>query len=116
MIVVDVIIAECVDKVTDPKICNVCDEMCQQRIRTDIERHAEKRVGGTLVKLAVKNATVLDLELKQRVTRRQIDVISLARIPTGHDQSARIRIRLDLSNQICDLVHSVFRWIVSTKR
>ena len=88
MILVDVIIAERVNKVADFKLRDVRDQVRQQRIRTDVERHAEKSIGGALIELAVKNATVLHFELKQRVTRRQVDVVSLARIPTGNDQSS----------------------------
>ena len=88
MVFVDVVIAERIDEVADVEICYVCDQVCQQRVRADIEGYTEKRVGGTLLELAVQDAAVLDFELKKRVARRQIDVVSLARIPTGHDHSA----------------------------
>src|SRR5690242_6274392 len=99
MVIVNMIIAERVNKLADFKVANMRDQVHQQRIRTDVERHAEKRVGGTLIELAMQHAPALDFELKQRVTRRQIDVVSLSWIPTRHDQSARIRIIFYLCNQ-----------------
>src|SRR5829696_5873139 len=88
MILVDVIIAERVDKLAHFKLSDMRDQMSQKRIRTDVERDAEKRVGRALVELAMKNAPILHFELKQRMTRRQIDVISLSRIPARYDQSS----------------------------
>src|ERR1051325_3014866 len=64
----------------------------------------------------MENASILDFELKQRMTRRQVDVFSLSRIPAGHDQAARIGVGFYLSNQITDLVHSVLLRIISAKR
>jgi hypothetical protein len=57
--------------------------MRQQRIRTDVEGHAQKCVGRSLIKLTVKNSRSLNLELKQSVTWRQIDVVAFAGIPTA---------------------------------
>src|SRR5215216_2276443 len=85
VIVINVIIAECVDKLADFKISHVRDQMSQQRVRADVERHAEKRIGGALVELAVKHAAVLDFELKERVAGRKIDVVRLSRVPSSHD-------------------------------
>src|SRR6185436_18744673 len=96
MVLVNVVITERVNKVSDFKLCNVRDQMRQQCIRTDIERHTEKRVRGALIKLAVKHAATFDFELKERVTRRKIDVVGLARIPTSNNQAARIRIGANL--------------------
>src|SRR5829696_8171467 len=90
--------------------------MSQQCVGSDVKGHAEKRVGGTLVELAVQNASVLDFELEESVARRKIDVLSLAWIPTGDDQSARIRIGLDQVYEIGDLIDAVALGIVSAKR
>src|SRR5215213_8954943 len=116
MVLVNVVVAERVNKVADFELSNMRDQMCQQCIRTDVERHAEKRIRGALIELAVKHATAFDFELKERVTRRKIDVIGLARIPTGHNQAARIRIGANLLQQVCNLVHAVLPGIVSSKR
>src|SRR6185369_17775316 len=116
MVLVNVVVAERVNKVAGFELRNMCDEMRQECIRADVERHAEERVRGALIKLAVKHATIRNFELKERVARRKIDVVSLAWIPTGDNQTARIRIGTNLFQQVGDLVHAVLLRIVSAKR
>src|ERR1041385_5113165 len=81
MVLVNVVVAERVNKLARFELGNVRDQMRQQCVRTDIKGDAEKCVGGALVKLAVQHASILDFELKERVTRRKIDVAGLTRIP-----------------------------------
>jgi hypothetical protein len=64
----------------------------------------------------MQHTIVFDFELKQRVTRWQIYVVSLTWIPTGDDQPSRIRIALDGLNKVCDLVYAVAFRIVTTER
>ena len=64
VVLVDVVIAECVNELADFQSSDVCDQMSEQCIRADVEGHTEKRISGALIKLAVKHATVLDFELK----------------------------------------------------
>jgi hypothetical protein len=59
----------------------------QQRIRSDVERHAEEHVGAALVQLA-RELAVADPELEQRVARRQRHLLELADVP-GVDDDAR---------------------------
>src|SRR2546421_4185969 len=95
------------------------DQVCEQRVRADIERHAEERIRRSLIELAMKNTfarTLLNFELKQRVTWRQIDVVTFARVPAADDQSSRIGIRFDLINQSRDLINAVAFWIVPPER
>src|SRR5215813_9696923 len=98
MVLVNMIIAERVNELADLQAAHVCDQMRQQCIRADVEGDAEKRIGGALIQLAMKHArvsTFFDFELKERVTRREIDVVTLAWVPAADDQSTRIRIRFD---------------------
>ncbi len=88
MILVNVVIAQRVNEVAHFEFGDVRDQVHQQRVRADVEWHAKEGIGGALVKLTVKNASALDLELKQRVTRRQGDLIARFRVPTGDDQAA----------------------------
>src|SRR5580765_5458800 len=98
MVFVDVIIAERVDEFTDFEIADVGDEVSKQSVRANVERHAQKRIRRALIKLAVKKrgssptvregVHVLDLELKQRMTRRQVDMVTLARVPAADYQAA----------------------------
>src|SRR5688572_10053281 len=55
---------------------------------------------------------LLDLELKQSVTRWQIHVVTFAWIPTADNQSPGIRIRFDFINQARDLIDAVMFGIV----
>ena len=125
MILIDVIIAERVNELANFQPTNMRDQMSQQGIGTDIERHAEKRIGRTLIELTVKQrgtsptvregSSLLNLELKQSVTGRQVDVIAFARVPAADDQTARIRIRFDLVKQTRDLIDSVKLRIMTAK-
>jgi len=54
--------------------------------------------------------------MEQSVARRQIDVVSLMRIPTSHDQTPRIGIRFDLVDQAGNLINAVTIRIVTAKR
>ena len=63
----------------------------QQRIRGDVERHAEEDVGAALVELA-RQPAVGDVELEQCVARRQRHVLELADVPRVDDDAARIGI------------------------
>ena len=66
--------------------------------RAGVERHAEKRISRSLIKLTVKDSLLLDFELKQRMTRRQVDVVADARVPTADDQASRVGIGFDFVN------------------
>src|ERR1051326_4428026 len=61
-------------------------------------------------------STFFDLELKQRVTGRKIDVVALARVPATYDQSTRIWIRFDLVNQPRYLIDSVVVRVMTAER
>src|SRR6266436_496913 len=91
--------------------------MSKQRIRGDVERHAQESIGRTLIKLAMKQrgrsptvreaAVPLNLKLKQRMTWRQVDVIAFSWIPAAHNQTPRIRVRFDFLNQARNLIDAV---------
>src|SRR6266581_1064563 len=116
MALVDVVIAQCVDEFAGFQFANVRNQMGQQRIRAYVERHAKECVGGTLIELAVQDAFLLYLELKQRVTWRQIYLVPVSRIPATDDQAARVWIRFDLVYQTRDLIYAIAFWIVPTER
>ena len=58
---------------------------------------------------------ILDFELEQRMTRRQINLIAFTRIPTADNQAARIRVRFDFINQTRDLIEAVRLWIMAAE-
>ncbi|MNY59332.1 hypothetical protein D3C86_1957690 [compost metagenome] len=68
MVVVNVSIAQRVDKVTDFQANNLCDHMHQQRIRGNVEGNAQEDIGRTLIQLA-SQLTIGHVELEHRVAR-----------------------------------------------
>src|SRR5678816_1323042 len=112
MVRVDVQVAEGMYEVTDLEVAHMCDQVSQQRVARDIERHAEEGIGGALVELAMQGLSIFDLELKQRVTRRQSNLVARLGMPAGNDQTTRVRVRLDLANEPLDLVDAVALGII----
>src|ERR1043166_6923677 len=100
--------------------------MSKQRVGSDVERDAKKRISRALIKLTMQHRGssptiregfgLFDFELKNRVTRRQIDVVTFAWVPTAHDQPAGKWIRFDLFNQAGNLIHAVPVGIMAAKR
>ena len=64
----------------------------------------------------MQHTAVFDFELKQRVTRRKVHVVGLPRVPTGNDQSSRIRIDANQFQQVRDLIDTVLIGIIPAKR
>ena len=115
MVLVDVIVAERVNKLANFQPADVGHHVHQQRIGADVERHAQESVRRALVKLAVQHAPVFHLKLKQRVAGWQVHFVSLARVPTRHDQSSRVWIPLNLVNEIGDLIHTIALRIITAE-
>ena len=64
-------VAESMDEVADLQPAFARDEMGQQGVTGDVERHAEEEVGRALIELAGEPA-IDDVELKQAVAGRQL--------------------------------------------
>src|SRR5712691_1593363 len=109
MILVKMQIAEGVDELTGAQPTDLRDHHREQRIGGDVERHAEKQIGAALIKLAAQ-FSVLHVELKQRVTRRQRHLVGLRRIPRAYDQPPALRIFLDLLDDVVDLIYARAVW------
>src|ERR1700722_15062785 len=103
MVEVEVRIAERVDELARRQIGHLRDHQGEQRIGRDVERHAEKDVGGALVELTGEPA-VDDVELEEAMARRQRHLVDVGRVPGGNDQAARIRIAPDHGDDVGDLV------------
>lgn len=63
----------------------------------------------------MQNFPRLDLELEERVTRRQIDFVRDARIPTRDDEAARVRGLADPFDEARDLIHAVARRVMAAE-
>lgn len=100
---VDMCVAHSVDELSRFVARHMGEHFQQQRVRGDVERHAEEHIGGALVELQVHRA-VLNADLPERVTRGQRHVIDLARVPSGNDQAAAVGVGFDLLNEVRDLV------------
>ena len=100
-------VAECVDEIADLQAASLRHQMGQQRVRGDIERHAEENIGGTLVELAGQATQAVDfrdIELEQAMAGRQSHALDLGRIPGRDDETPRKRIVFDFIHQPGDLV------------
>src|SRR5215468_9652419 len=75
MVFVKMKIAESMNKIARRKANNLRDHHGKQRVRGDIERNAEKKICASLIKLATELA-VLDIKLKEQMTRRQRHLIN----------------------------------------
>ena len=75
----------------------------EQRVRGDVERHAEEDVGAALVELAAQ-PSVRHVELEERVAGHELHLVELAHVPGAHDDAARIRIGAQLLHHLGDLV------------
>ena len=80
----------------------------EQRIAGDVERHAEEQVGAALIQLAGQPA-VGDVELEERMARRQRHLRDLADVPGRDDVAARVRIGLEQLQRGADLVDVLAR-------
>ena len=77
--------------------------MRQQRVRSDVKRHAEKNISRALIKLARKSA-LLDVELNEAMAWRQLHLGERADVPRADNQAARVRVGLYIMEQVFHLV------------
>ena len=93
VILIEMEIAERVDEVAGFVIADLGDHVSEERVGSDVERHAEKEIGTALIELARKAGLAavfgfVDVELKQQVTRRKCHAIEVADVPCGDDVAA----------------------------
>src|ERR1700677_1602300 len=103
MIVVKMQVAEGVDEVAALEPADLRDHAGKQRVGSDVEGHAEEKIGAALVKLAAQLA-VDDEELEKRVAGRQRHLVDLGGIPRRDDVPAAVGLFLDLLDDLGDLV------------
>src|SRR5574344_719896 len=87
MVLVNVCIAKCVDKVSSLESCDLCYHHQQHGIRSDVERDTQKNVGTALVQLQAQ-ASVHHIKLEQNVARRQVHIAEVCYSPCADQQSA----------------------------
>src|SRR4051794_12868111 len=75
----------------------------EERIRSDVERHAEEKIGAALVHLARKLA-VGDVELEQRVARGQRHAVDVGGVPRRNEVATGVGPRFKIFNQLRNLI------------
>src|SRR2546423_1006119 len=64
----------------------------------------------------MEDALLFHLELKQRMTWRQINVVALARVPAANNQAPRVWIRFDLIDEASNLIDTIAFRIMAAER
>src|SRR5690554_4306428 len=116
VVLIQMTVAKRMNKLPHFQITLLGDHMRQQRVRGNIERHAQKQVGTALVKLT-RQLAVGHVELEQAVARRQCHaafthvvlranglVRQFCRVPGGDDQAPGVGFGANLVDDFADLV------------
>ena len=96
-------VAERVDEVACAEPGHLGDHVGQERVRGDVERHAEEEVGGPLVQLA-REPVARDVELEERMAWRERHARQLGHVPRADDVPARIGIVTDAVDHGLELI------------
>ena len=103
MVQIQVAVAAGPDEIAHIQIALLRDHVREQRIRSDVERHAQEDVGAALIHLA-RQPAVGDVELEERMAGRQCHLRQIGDVPGRHDQPARIRVAAQTLDDVADLV------------
>ena len=106
VVLVEMRVTERVHELARAKPAHVRDHHRQQRVARDVERHAEEHVRATLIELT-RQLTVLHVELEERVARRERDLVGLFRVPARDDETAAVRLLLDVVEHALQLIDAV---------
>jgi hypothetical protein len=87
MIAVQMAIAARPHEVADVEVALLRDEMREERVGGDVERHAQKDVAASLIQLA-RQLSVVHVELEERVARRQRHPRDVGDVPGRDDETA----------------------------
>mmetsp|Transcript_5015 Transcript_5015/g.20046 ORF Transcript_5015/g.20046 Transcript_5015/m.20046 type:complete len:323 (-) Transcript_5015:518-1486(-) len=106
MVEVHMGVTNAMDKVSRLQARDLRDDARQQRVGSDVERHAEAHVTGPLVQQAGQ-LTICHVELGHHVTRRQRHLRKVARVPRGQDVPPGFGIGLQVTNDLPELVDAL---------
>ena len=85
------------------------NQVGQQRVRGDVEGHAQEHVRATLVQLAGQLLhtvrAFVHVELEECVAGRKRHIVHLGRVPRRHNMTARARVILQRLNNLRNLVN-----------
>jgi hypothetical protein len=103
VIIVDVGIAQRVDKVAIAESAGLGYHHGEEGIRCNIEWHAQEDVGRALIELAAE-ATVGHIELEENMAWREVHLREFAHIPRRNKEPAGVGVVLYLVDEVGDLV------------
>lgn len=105
VVLIEVQIAESVNEITGFQPADLSHHHAKQRIRSDVERHAEKEVRAALVELTAQFATTrVDVELEEGMAGWQCHFLDIGRIPCADDMASTRGIVPDRVYDTCNLV------------
>src|SRR3954469_1222598 len=100
---VEMSVAEGEDELAGLEAGHLRDHQGEERVRGDVERHAEEEVGAALVELA-GDAALGDVELEEGVAGRQRHLVDVGRVPGADDVAAGVGAAAQVLDQALDLV------------
>mmetsp|Transcript_59988 Transcript_59988/g.173730 ORF Transcript_59988/g.173730 Transcript_59988/m.173730 type:complete len:452 (+) Transcript_59988:330-1685(+) len=106
MVLIDVRIAQCVNKLAGFQAAHLGHHASQQRVGGDVEGHAQAHVARALVHQA-RQFPVGDVELAEHVARRQRHLPKVRRVPRGQQNSPVRRVFLDLADALRELIDAL---------
>src|SRR5215471_20935785 len=91
------------DELARDEIALLREQVREQRVARDVERHAEEHIGTALVHLAGQTAR-RHVQLKERVAWHEPHALELTHVPGAHHDAARIGVAPELLDRLRDLL------------
>ena len=104
MIRVEVKVTEGVHEIAHLQPGDLGHHVGQERIAGDVEGHTQEQIGTALVQLTTE-LPLADVELEERVARRQRHGIHFGGIPGADDEPAAVRVLANLGDHLIDLMN-----------
>src|SRR5947209_19106067 len=103
MVEIDVSVSKGMNEFAGRETRHLRHHQGEERVRSDVERNAEKNVGRALIELTGKTP-LRYIKLKQAMAWRQRHAFDLCRVPRAHDQPPGIRNAADFLYDRSNLV------------
>ena len=97
-------VTEGVHEIAHLKTGHLSHHVGQERVTGNIEGHTQEQIGTALIELTTE-LSLTDVELKERVARRQRHGIHLGRIPGADDEPATVGVLANLRDDLIDLMN-----------
>ena len=100
---IEVQVTKGMDEITGDESADLRHHLGKKGVAGDVEWDTEKNVRAALIELAAQ-PSLLDVKLKERVTRRQCHLVELPNVPGADDVTPAIRVGPDLLDHRVDLI------------